>query len=423
MAKASTSSLIARNRSRTALVVQLAASIFLSGCAVGNNPENVDAPLFSPEKAAPGIEYAGQVGGFSPNDVEPGVCPAASDANFVAPATPGKHNVPDSRMRYSRGDRFNITVPGVEGFSGDYMINADGRVILPFAEEIMAVGLTNAELSKRIEDAFIRAGILNTNGLRIAVRPVQYAPINIFVTGAVFQPGRTTINNIKDSDKTDKALTKFGDTPLERYIASGLRAAGGVRPDADLSNIILIRGNSRYRLDWRGAFIGGNVDDVPLIDNDKIIVAESACFQTGLIRPSQITPPGIRIFISNLTVPATSNSSSSIGQYSNSIPYGTRFLQALVSANCVGGIMATNAPRQAVLISRNPKTLRTEVVQRSIEELVRSADRDAVNPHLMPDDAVACYDSTVTETRDVMATLQQFLNGAVAQRAIIAPWR
>ena len=285
--------------------------------------------------------------------------------------------------------RFNITVPGVEGFSGDYMINADGRVILPFAEEIMAVGLTNAELSKRIEDAFIRAGIFNTNGLRIAVRPVQYAPINIFVTGAVFQPGRTTINNIKDSDKTDKALTKFGDTPLERYIASGLRAAGGVRPDADLSNIILIRGNSRYRLDWRRAFIGGNVDDVPLIDNDKIIVAESTCFQTGLIRPSQITPPGIRIFISNLTVPATSNSSSSIGQYSNSIPYGTRFLQALVSANCVGGIMATNAPRQAVLISRNPKTLRTEVVQRSIEELVRSADRDAVNPHLMPDNAVA----------------------------------
>ena len=74
--------------------------------------------------------------------------------------------------------------------------------------------------------------------------------------------------------------------------------------------------------------------------------------------------------------------------------------------------MTTNAARQAVLISRNPKTLQTEVVQRSIEELVRSADRESADLHLMPDDAIACYDSDVTEFRDVISVLQQVVGTA-----------
>ena len=64
-----------------------------------------------------------------------------------------------------------------------------------------------------------------------------------------------------------------------------------------------------------------------------------------------------------------------------------RFLAGLVSSNCVGGSLATNGRRYGVLISRNPKTHRTEVIQRSIEELVLSPDRDEINPFLMPDDA------------------------------------
>jgi hypothetical protein len=58
------------------------------------------------------------------------------------------------------------------------------------------------------------------------------------------------------------------------------------------------------------------------------------------------------------------------------------------------------------LITRNPKTQETEVIQRSIEQLVRSADRDSINPYLMPDDAIACYDSTMSEFREVLNLLQ-----------------
>ena len=80
-----------------------------------------------------------------------------------------------------------------------------------------------------------------------------------------------------------------------------------------------------------------------------------------------------------------------------------------MSANCVGGSRASNASRYAVLISRNPKTHRTEVIQRSIEHLVLSPDRDEINPYLMPDDAIACYDSAVIDTREIASTLNQIV--------------
>ena len=72
--------------------------------------------------------------------------------------------------------------------------------------------------------------------------------------------------------------------------------------------------------------------------------------------------------------------------------------------------LASNAGRYAVLITRNPKTQETEVIQRSIEELVLSPDRDTINPYLMPDDSIACYDSAVTDSREAANTISTLLS-------------
>ncbi len=384
-----------------------------AGCArYGQQPRNLDRGLFNPEKATAAEEYEGQKGGLAPDHDPRSICPPPGTPNFILPGPTRKSGSKrDMTMRYSIGDRFNIAVPGMEDFTGDYVIGPNGRVILPFAGEVSAIGTTNSELQKRVEDSYIKAGIFRRDGLRLAVRPVQYAPVNVYVQGAVFGPGRSVINNLKDSDKTDKYMTKFGDAPLDRFVPSGLHSAGGVRPDADVSRITLIRGSMKLELDWRGAFTGEDVDDVALIEGDRLVVPESPCYQSGLVRPSQITPPGIRVFSSNLTQPAQNNAGSAITKDSNSMPYGSRFLQALIISNCVGGARASNAERHAVLISRNPKSQQTEVVQRSIEELVRSADRDSINPQLMPDDSVACYDSKTTDFREVMSTISgTFIN-------------
>ena len=140
-----------------------------------------------------------------------------------------------------------------------------------------------------------------------------------------------------------------------------------------------------------------------------MVVPSTGYFQPELVRLSQVTPPGMRIFISNLTVPADNNAKSAINQDTASIPYGTRFLQGLVSSNCVGGTQLTNASRRAILISRNPITNRTEVIERSIQQLVSDPQRDEINPFLMPNDGIACYDSGFTNFRDVTGTFFNFL--------------
>ena len=392
------------------------AALLISGCAETRLPENYEAKLFDPEKSASNEHLQNLT--FSEN-----LCPPAGTTEFMMPADkkpPANDTELRLTMRYSPGDRINILIPGSPEFSGDYMVNVDGKVLMPFGIEIAAVGLSNTELARNLENSLIQAKMFLHGGFRVSVRPVQFAPINVTVSGAVFVPGRTQINNIKDADKGEKAMTKFGDSPQDRFVASGLKAAGGVRPDADISRIQLMRRGKVYNLDWRGAFNGAPVDDVALIEGDNIVVPESNCFQSALMRPSQITPPGLRLFMSNLTQPAASNSNSAINQFSTSIPYGTRFLAGLVSANCVGGSLASNAGRYGVLISRNPKTMRTEVVQRPIELLVRSADRDSINPYLMPDDAIACYDSAITDAREVGTTLQTIFNPLLTGRGIKA---
>lgn len=384
-----------------------------AACAPMRPPQNDGPPLYGPEKAGDirrdGIQRGELT--FVANSCPPaGVTHAIMDGSRKRARRSPLERL---RMRYSPGDRFNLMVPGSADFTGDYVINADGRVILPFAGEIEAVGLTNTELAKRIEKALVGSHMFKSGEFQLSIRPVLYATINVTVRGAVFMSGRHAINGTRDAaDKGEKALAKFGDSPTERFVAAALRAAGGIRPDADLSQVKLVRGGRTYVLDWRGAFLGHPVDDIALIEGDHIEVAEAPCFQSELVRPSQITPPGVRVFQSNLTSPTNSNANSAISQVSQSVPYGSRLLQGLVSSNCVGGSLASNASRYAVLITRNPKTHRTEVIQRSIEELVRSADRDTINPYLMPDDAIACYDSPITDMKEFANFAQTVMNAA-----------
>ncbi|MEZ5850152.1 MAG: polysaccharide biosynthesis/export family protein [Hyphomicrobiaceae bacterium] len=391
----------------------LAVAVLVGACARMEPPVNSNKELFGPEKSRLGrtrsLSYTEKA------------CAPAGTSDFILPKSTGKRRTDYQRltMRYSPGDRLNVFVYGAQDFSGDYVVNLDGTVVLPYAGPVRAVGLTNEELGRRIADSYVKSGIFVRNALKLTTRPVQYAPINVRITGAVFSEGRHGINHIRDSDKLDKMLAKFGDSPTGRFVPAALQAAGGVRPDADLSRVKVTREGRTFTLDWRGAITGEAVDDMPLIEGDHVDVPESGCFQSALVRPTQVTPPGIRIFTSNLTAPSPGAGQQGNPQQANSVPYGTRFLQGLVHANCVGGSLATNARRYAVLISRNPRTRQTEVIQRPIEELVRSAHRDKINPYLMPDDAIACYDSAVSDLKEILSLFGTVLGPASSAKYIL----
>ncbi|UWR28053.1 polysaccharide biosynthesis/export family protein [Sulfitobacter sp. S223] len=302
--------------------------------------------------------------------------------------------------RLSRNDLLDVRISDDDTFNGNYVVSRDGMLKLPFLPPIRAQGRSTAEVEADIAAALVADQFYQTRP-RISVRATDFASVSIGVSGAVFEPHVVEIGGVRGDTVDSQRQVASGASTEGRNLSAALRAAGGVRPDADISAVEVRRGGKLYRLDMRGVFEGSNSVDIMLLTGDEVRVPSRQCFQDDLMRPSPISPPGVSLFLSNLTQPAQNNAASAIGQTVRQVPYGSRYIQAVIDANCVGGARTTSANRSAVLFSRNPVSGVSVVIERNIENLLRRADRDDFDPYLLPGDAMACYDSTVTNLAEI----------------------
>lgn len=305
-----------------------------------------------------------------------------------------------SGERLTRNDLVDVRIGDDETFNGDYVVSRDGTLKLPFLDPIRAQGRSTGQIEADIAQQLL-AQDFYTDAPRVSVRAADFASVIVGVSGAVFEPRAVEIGGVPGDSLDSRRQEALGASTEARNLSAALRAAGGVRPDADISAVEVRRDGRVYRLDMRGVFEGRNAVDIMLLTGDEVRVASRQCFQDDLMRPSPISPPGVSLFLSNLTQPATNNAASAIGQTVREVPYGTRYMQAVIDANCVGGPRSTSADRSAVLFSRNPVTGVSAVIERDIEDLLRRADRDDYDPYVLPGDALACYDSTITNIAEI----------------------
>ncbi|MGF1487828.1 MAG: polysaccharide biosynthesis/export family protein [Prochloraceae cyanobacterium] len=320
-----------------------------------------------------------------------------------------------SALPLSPGDRIEVSIPEDSYFSRAYEVNQNGELEVPYLGNISVVGLEPKEAQKILSQALIDRGYFLPHRLLLSVQVLKWAAIQVTVSGAVFVPGRVLINEPSDPEKTAISLEArqiTGENPNNRYLTNAIRAAGGILPTADLKKITLIRGDKKIIVDLWGVFTGEAVTDLALVAGDRIIVPQSDRVQPELVRPSQITPPGIKVFASNLTVPADNNSEAGINNREEGIsfPYGARLSQAAIALNCAGGTQLSNVSRRITLMRVDRISGKTTIVDRRIELLMRNSENEAENPFLMPRDGVACYDSTVTNIRDIFKTLGEILS-------------
>jgi len=313
----------------------------------------------------------------------------------------------------SPGDRVKVTIPEGEEFSGIFEVNLNGELELPFTKGIFAVGLEPEQLQQRVYQALVKQGLFQPSFLRVSLSVVQWAPVPVFVVGSAFQPGRIVINEWSDVEQTQTPVQLSGQAPLNRMLTTALRRAGGITPTADVTAVQVKRGSRKRVINLSGAFTGAPFDDIPLIAGDQVIVPDTGTVNPLIVRPSQITPAEVVINISNLTVPAAGNSVAGIGAQAKNFPYGSRFSHAVVSANCAGGTMITNARRRALMVRTERTSGKTTAYERGVEELLRDSTDNANNPYLMVGDGVVCYDSRVTNFQAVLNIMTQFLNPAL----------
>ncbi len=317
---------------------------------------------------------------------------------------------PASALPLSPGDRLRLLIPEGELFNGVYEVNTDGTISIPYLPSLPVVGLEIPLLEAQIKNQLIEKKYFQASFLQVSLTPLLLAPIEVSVSGETFQPGRVQINNRNPELRAQQLSQSSGDYAPERFLTAALQAAGGVTPTADVSKISVIRQNKKITVDFTGIFTGEAVTDIPLVAGDLVIVPKRQGIDPRIVRPSQITPPGILVFLSNLSKPVNSNSAAGITKDTTGFPYGARFSQAVFAANCVGGTTSTDGNRRAVLVRANRETGETVAIDRAIEDLIRNSKDDVTNPFLMPQDSVSCYDSTVTEVRGILDFVGDILN-------------
>lgn len=369
----------------------LVTASLLAGCAVGPTPHNLPGSAWTPQQTLQSAPDPGRP------------CTSVRPVDLDSSAFVSASVLTDVPALLAPGDRLRLRIAGDEDrLSGVHVIGDDGSLAIAGLPRIAATGLSETELQRQLGNALVRAQMIRTAGTPIDLRLIESAGVSVAVSGAVFAPGIVRAGERASEDRIgQKEGTASGDANGGRNLTTALRSAGGVRPDADVSQVYLLRGSKWTMIDFNAAVSGAATSTIAVAAGDRVIVPSTGCFRADLVRPTPITQPGIRVHMSNLSRSAGSNASAGVGRDTSNLPYGTRLLQGLVEMNCVGG-SAMNAARRAVLISRNPINGQSIVIERDIEKMVRGANRDAEDPYLMPGDALACYDSRTMNLADTI---------------------
>ena len=393
-------------QSRLTLSLALVGTL-LAGCVSGPAPDNFRSAQWAPGQIDRSDEHPD--GDWLHSDQHSST--PAANCTILGGQYPQGQQVSLSELGpanhvLAAGDRVHINILGdPDGLSGTYTIDPNGTVSLGTVAPAQAVGMQPADFERALRQQLIATGLVRPLRNAVRVRLAEAAGVTVHVGGAVFQSGMVRPGERTPEGRVGQKEGELaGDTNPSRTVSAAIRAAGGVRPDANVTNIFIVRGDRYAAVNMHGLVAGYGGTDPVVTSGDRIIVPATNCFDTKLVRPSALTQPGIKVYMSNLTRSANNNAGAAIGEKTGSLPYGTRMLQGLVAMNCVGGSYM-QSDRRAVLISRNPRNGQSVVIERDIEKLVREADRDEADPYLMPGDALACYDSRWTNFREALGLI------------------
>lgn len=239
--------------SRLLLAIAIAASV--AGCAT--------APVPAPEVAVGSPDLDSIVyGGRSGPAVAPGPVPAS-----VAMPAPGPIPIPvavppplpmqvavpppppvvpvasvmpelvppDEPYTLDSGDRLRISVYGQEGLTNTYIVDASGRITMPFIGAVSARGCTTAQLSRVIADRLRRGYIREPH---VAIEVESYRPF--FILGEVLAPGQYPY--VPNMTVETAVAIAGGYTPRAyRWNAEVSRSAGGLTARQKVPNIAPVR--------------------------------------------------------------------------------------------------------------------------------------------------------------------------------------
>lgn len=172
------------------------------------------------------------------------------------------------------GDLLRINVFREKEISGEYMIDSDGRLVVPGLGAIRAAGLDPREFESRLQGLLECRGIVPDVAVQVQIR--------LSALGEVRSPG---------TFPADPGIS----------VLQLLTIAGGPTPLSDLEKARVIRSGRAYPVDLRAALAGDAAGNVVLNSNDVLVVPkkggisrENVSFLMGFV--------GVAVTVANLVV-------------------------------------------------------------------------------------------------------------------------
>jgi len=136
--------------------------------------------------------------------------------------------VPSTAYLVAPGDLLSVRVQGQEGMSGRSRVRDDGKISLPFLNDVQAIGLTPMQLGERIQ---------------VRLKEFVVAPVVIVSLEESRPFEASVVGNVK----------KAGAFPLDPSsgVLQALAAAGGLGEFADPDRIFVLRQGARIRFTYQ----------------------------------------------------------------------------------------------------------------------------------------------------------------------------
>ena len=230
--------------SRLIVVLMIAAT--LAGCAtapvmappeMAAGPGDLDSIIYGSRLARQVAPAPGPVPvGLPMPPPMPAPVPVAVPPPLVAASAVMPELVPpDEPYMLDSGDKLRITVYGQEGLSNNYIVDASGRITMPFIGPVSARGCTTTQLARVIADR-LRNGFIREP--HVAIEVETYRPF--FILGEVLAPGQYPY--VPNMTVETAVAIAGGYTPRAyRWNAEVSRSAGGLTARQKVPTIAPVR--------------------------------------------------------------------------------------------------------------------------------------------------------------------------------------
>jgi polysaccharide export outer membrane protein len=173
-----------------------------------------------------------------------------TDRQPIPPVDSPGSAVDTTTFKVGPEDILKIIVWREPDFSGLYTVHSDGKVTLPLVGDVQAGGLTAEEIQKNVTTSLSKL-VVKPN---VTVTVQQVLSQKYYMDGEVGRPGEYQLT-----------------APLT--VLEAISIAGGLREFANQKKIYILRGDQRFRFNYKEVIKGKNLaQNIRLQSGDHVVV-------------------------------------------------------------------------------------------------------------------------------------------------------